>query len=560
MEEEMARIYPRTVDSDTASFAERKLHEAFARQLPDDYFVFHSARWQAYDKTYGVQEAEADFILVSPSHGVLLLEVKGGNIAIDGESQQWYSNGNIIKNPINQAQANKYKLIRFFERLPEWRGITPQIAYAVAFPDVVVRGPLGASIAPELLLDQSDMVQLTKWVASAFACAFGTNPTPLLGSERLKLLVDLFSPSRRLYTRIGGEIVAEAREQDELTQQQFRLLSFLGNRQRVAIQGCAGSGKTMIAIEQARRLAAQGCRVLFVCFNRALPARLKSHPSLGTGVDVYHFHGLCEVMAERAGIAVPPAPDGENSDYFNRTLPDLLIDATAKLGAQYDAIIVDEGQDMRDEWWASLEFLLREESGFFFVFHDPSQNLYARSITLPDGMENFPLFENCRNTRKIHTTVAAYYAGEDKIEPRGPEGRDPEVILYRDERDLHKRLAGVLHRLTFEENVRPEDIVILTQRRYERTAFRDRATIGNWKLTQQWPPAANEIFITTIYQFKGLESPVVILAEISESKHQNLDTLLYVGCSRAKNHLVLLAQEEMQGKLGENLPVAHTGE
>jgi superfamily I DNA/RNA helicase len=374
-----------------------------------------------------------------------------------------------------------------------------------------------------------------------------------LGSERLKMLVDLFSPSRSLRMTMGTEIMAEERALDELTQQQYKLLAYLRNHPRAAIQGCAGSGKTMIAVEQARRLAAQGCRVLFVCFNKALPARLKDHPSLVNKVDVYHFHGLCEAMAEKAGITIPLLPESDSSDYFNRVLPELLADATEEIGPQYDAIVVDEGQDMRDEWWISLEFLLRAESGFFYVFYDPSQNLYGRIVEPPEGMARFPLSENCRNTRKIHKTVAAYYSGEDEITSNAPAGRDPEVVFYGSARELHTGLATILQRLTFDEDIRPQDIVILTQRKVERTALRDKETIGKWKLTQQWPPAANEIYTTTIYQFKGLESPVVILAEISESQNQNLETLLYVGCSRAKNHLVLLAPEEMRNRLGEHL-------
>lgn len=550
-------MYPVKLDGKVSSFAEQTLHAAFAKQLSDDYSVFHSVRWQSTDKRYGAQDAEADFVILQPRYGLLVVEVKGGVIKIDGAAQQWFSNGNPIKNPIVQAQENKYKLRDRLKRLPFWRNHVPRIAHAVAFPDVTIRGDLGIEIVPELLLDRANLDKLAQWTAAAFVCAMGELPAESLSDETVKRLVDFLRPTRVLRRGIGGEIALEERELDALTEQQYRLLSFLGDRRRVAIEGCAGSGKTMLAIEQARRLSTQGCRVLFVCYNQSLPARLRMHPSLVTGVDVYHFHGLCEEMATKAGLSIPHVSDPD-SDYFNRVLPGLLMDATESLGAQYDAIIVDEGQDMLDDWWTSLEFLLREESGYFFIFLDKNQNLYDRDMHLPGNMEHYSLNENCRNTRKIHSIAVAHLPEDTKPVSRAPEGREAEEHLYVDARDLHKRLAVVLHQLVSEEKVRPEEIVILTQRKIERTALGERPNIGNWKLTKQWPPGANEVFVTTIYQFKGLESPIVILAEISESKNQNLETLLYVGCSRARNHLIVLAPEQMRGKLGVHLSFAPT--
>lgn len=540
----MAHMYPLKPDADTSSYAEVALHEAFSRQLSDDYWVFHSVKWQNPNKQYGALDAEADFVLLHPAQGLLLVEVKGGSIEVDGESDTWTSNGVEIKNPIAQAQANKYHLRDRLAQLPAWRGGVPPIAYAIAFPDVVVRGEWGAAILPELLLDRSDLDQIARWTKRAFACAFGDLPSAPLDDASLARLVDFLRPTRTLRMGIGGEIREEDRRIAQLTADQFHLLRLLGKRRRVVVEGCAGSGKTMLAIEQARRLAKQGCRVLFVCFNQFLPAHLRTNPSL-KGVDVFHFHGLCSEMTTRAHIVIPPKSDSD-SDYFNVTLPGLLMDAIEVLGPQYDAIIVDEGQDMMADWWTYLEFLMPAEDGYFFVFLDRSQNLYAREMALPERMEHFTLNENCRNTRRIHAAMTAHLSDEVRPVSLGPDGRDPELLFYADDRELHKQIATVLHRLTHEENVPTEQIVILTQRKIDRTALKGRDQIGAWKLTQEWPPAANEIFANTIYQFKGMESPVVILAEVTKSRNQDLGTLWYVGCSRAKNHLIVLAPHDME--------------
>lgn len=48
----------------------------------------------------------------------------------------------------------------------------------------------------------------------------------------------------------------------------------------------------------------------------------------------------------------------------------------------------------------------------------------------------------------------------------------------------------------------------------------------------------------TLVRFKGLESPVVILAEIdSRVPAEQLAGLLYVGATRARTHLVVIGSE-----------------
>src|SRR4051794_37214771 len=89
----------------------------------------------------------------------------------------------------------------------------------------------------------------------------------------------------------------------------------------------------------------------------------------------------------------------------------------------YDAIIVDEGQDFTVEWWLALESCLREgRDSIFYVFHDTHQTLYRGGGTLPEGMGEFPLEDNVRNTRSICNALGHHYRGRVNIQPRGPVG------------------------------------------------------------------------------------------------------------------------------------------
>ncbi|RMD63387.1 NERD domain-containing protein, partial [Candidatus Parcubacteria bacterium] len=73
----MARMIPNQPHPDTRSQAELRLFEAWKRQLPDDYVVFHSVWWQIRDTQSGARDGETDFLLAHPDFGILIVEVKG---------------------------------------------------------------------------------------------------------------------------------------------------------------------------------------------------------------------------------------------------------------------------------------------------------------------------------------------------------------------------------------------------------------------------------------------------------------------------------------------------
>ena len=90
-----------------------------------------------------------------------------------------------------------------------------------------------------------------------------------------------------------------------LTERQMLILDFLSNRRPAQrFKGCAGSGKTMLAMEKARRLASEGFDVLLTCYNAALATSLARH--VPERITVMHFHGLCRELVKEAGFAIRP--------------------------------------------------------------------------------------------------------------------------------------------------------------------------------------------------------------------------------------------------------------
>lgn len=112
-----------------------------------------------------------------------------------------------------------------------------------------------------------------------------------------------------------------------------------------------------------------------------------------------------------------------------------------------------------------------------------------------------------------------------------------------------------MHRLTAEERISTQDIVLLTPRRRENSVLAQWDRLGNLRLTEQWPPASGELFTTTVHSFKGLESPVIVLTDLRPSEHQNLHTMLYVSISRARNHMIILADRALLSEITQQLIV-----
>ena len=232
------------------------------------------------------------------------------------------------------------------------------------------------------------MADLAAWVNRALRYLQGEESDyHPLGTRGVEELIVILSPSWDLWLLLSAEIAEERRELARLTEEQFIMLDFLGRRRRVAISGCAGSGKTTLAVEKGRRLAEQGFRVLLTCFTVNLAEFLRSHAARPRKLDIVNFHKLAQDLTQWAGLSHAGPRDGH---YFDDVLPELMVEATDRLGTQYDAVIVDEGQDFRDNWWAPLQDLLRDpDQGIFYISRDFNTTKYGHAMRVPDQTVGF---------------------------------------------------------------------------------------------------------------------------------------------------------------------------
>lgn len=536
-------MYPRSLlEEDLKSNAERKVFEALRDQLADDWSVFHSASVIYRDHAQGARDDEGDFVLCHPERGIICLEVKGGGLECrHGTFYRLPSAGppERMPDPFGQALDHRYALQRKIAEIAGWKDRRLFLVHALAFPDISVHKlVLGPDAPPEIVSDRNDLSDMPAVIERVLAYHEGSRDKRVApGPEGEAMLEKLLAPTFSIEVPMATLFEEEDRQLVELTEQQAALLNHFGRDRRMVVTGCAGSGKTMLAIERARRLAGASRKVLFVCFNKALCRHLQDSAK-ANGLDFFTFHGLCTSLAHRAGIALPKYDGDPPPEFWSAVLPDALLDAMATVGGQYDDVLVDEAQDLSSDWLAALTCTLRdEEEGSIWLFMDDNQRVYDATLEVPGEYRPFDLTVNCRNTQAIHNEVMKLYEGAVRPEVRGPAGRAPRLMFTDDE---PATVASVLEGLCGGEDVRPQDVVVLSAHGRDHSAIYG-GDAGRWRYTDKRGRKGNNVFFSSIRGFKGLESRVVVLCELGDLDAESRDHQLYVGMSRARNHCVIVA-------------------
>ena len=347
----MPLLIPEEIDPETPA-SERKVREQLQSQLPRDWIVIHAKRF-FFPQTLGTSKAEGecDFLILNPQRGFLGLEVKGGGVGRDG--QGWFSidrNGrrHSIRDPGRQSQQAVHTISRYLKSRHDFLGHHDQIRFGwgVVFPDIKIERGLGPELPRELIIDFNDLSDMPAALLS-IATAHDMPSTRIRPQTQIAFL-KIIAPNAVVVPSLATRLEGEREVLIRLTEEQKEILELLGDAPRVGIRGSAGTGKTLLALEVARRWVADGRRVLFLCYNRFLAAHLSS---TANGVMVRHFHAFCREMATGAGLPFKP-PKEADEVFWDETAPQLLETAIDYLpDERWDAIVIDEGQDFKDLWW-----------------------------------------------------------------------------------------------------------------------------------------------------------------------------------------------------------------
>ena len=420
----MARTYPEEPHPNTDSQAELQLFKIFKEGLSHDYVVFHSIAWQVRDTHGGIKDGETDFIIVNPRLDLLVIEVKGGGIRYEGNTRKWFSTDRFgiehsIEDPVFQAKKAQYSLLAKLKEVPQWKNKWLNIGRGVAFPNIRIYDDLFLDTPRELILDLSDTQEdISTWVERAFAYLQqdeGYREVVYHNHEDINSLVQLLSPSWEFHFERSREIETQENIITRLTNDQFTIIDFLLRHRRVAIAGCAGSGKTLVAIEKASRLGQEGFRTLLLCHNPQLADFISSKINCDL-VQIIDFFSWISQILDKEQVQYSNTQWSQFSEISEKDLENAFDKITAS-NKKYDAIIVDEGQDFRETWWLVVEAALKDENkSILYVFHDDNQALYlyGSQFKYPIQQAPYTLSKNCRNAGMIFELI-------QKLHPQAPE-------------------------------------------------------------------------------------------------------------------------------------------
>lgn len=508
----MAKIYP-TFDHNLIENDAEKLVLQSLELLPDGYHIFYSFRWIQFDGKYRKQDGEADFIVIHPKKGLVVIEVKRGHVSSQHGNWFYQSGRKMNEDPLEQARKSMYKIVDEIEQRDPTQKLNKYSC--VWFPHTYI------SELPKQLPLNYDRRQILSFEnlsnpEQSLNNLFNINNIDK-NSYEAKNIVNLISPSFNFIESLSNIVNRNNKIFLMLTNEQIKLLDYLDEQERAVIHGSAGTGKTLIAMQKANRIASANNRVLFLCFNSYLKNELKERNN-NAFIDVENIHSYAAKLLNTNEVS---------EDDIN-----WILSEQNNKNFQYDSIIIDEAQDFSENTILYLDRLVRKH---FYLFYDKNQMI--QKFEIPKWLEysecRLILSKNCRNTINIaKTSIAPIHISLNK-NLNNAEGIQPYLYSNSTNEQIFQKLDSSINKLVTENGIKYDQIVLLTVKTEETSILSDSDLLKRIE--------KKGVKFTTARKFKGLESDVIILLDLdseffNESKY---DQILYVASSRARNLLYL---------------------
>lgn len=498
-------------------------------QLPEEYYVFHSFEIVTI-KNNQILESETDFVIFHPKKGLICLEAKAGQVKY--ENGYWlYGSGKAMKHngPYIQAKRNKWNLRDYMvEHGLEYECNNCKKLHAVWFPDVPEANFKGESLPGEgdirITLTSDSFGHIQECIDNIFAFEGQDRCTTNLSERSVqKILERVLAPSFNL---ISLQQIEQERNKNvfkRMLREQVALLNYLEEQNNAIINGLAGTGKTVMAVEKARRHSEKDEKVLFLCYNAFLNEHLReTYPY--PHVSYYTVAGLSQKLCEKV-------------DY--KALQEKLMQMFLEGTFPYQHVIIDEGQDFGKEEIDEVEIieLLRENAieneernGTFYLFYDKNQMVQSKKAPkyIEDADCKLTLYRNCRNTENIALTSLRLLGSDKapKLYPDAVMGDLPEIGFCATKEDVVTLLNAEIDKYI---DAGYNGITILTCKTEENSIIADCCKNSKYNYKRGY------VKFTTCRKFKGLESDVIIVVDIDKDTFEDEgEQLMYVGTSRAR--------------------------
>ena len=558
--------------------SEKSVKSLLRENLSDDWHIF-----QGIPLDTKRADGEIDFLLLHKSVGAIVLEVKGGKIETELNNDnvaQWYSINtqnvkNKIKDPYQQALDQSYKLSNYIKNTKTLM-YNMNIVSAVAFPDIKelnVETPYINSL--NTLTSRKFNEDLEKNLLKLLRNKNRTPHSEKFFNQLIKYLEVEFSAEESLLSKIKSTEL----ELNRITEEQFMVVQGLESNKKLYIQGPAGSGKTLIAINFVKRMLANGDTVIFLCQTANLGTYLaeifigSSNSKLFVGnifsvekniestIDAQADFGLSSEQEQKYKKLMTDKEEWliENTVKGKRKKIEFFIENIYRyldiLNITVDHIVIDECQDFETGWLENLELAnTYNPEGRFYMFGDPGQSSITNWKPSFDS-PSFKLTKNLRNSEEVNEFINKFFKTESKSS-NIRSGFEVELVVlnsneqHEQDKEIANKLPELLSNLTSKE-VELNQIVILCLKQGHSEKI-NNLTYKDKKLYEY-----EDLTVDSCLRYKGLEKDVaiVLLPDWYIYDKDRFLSQVYTGITRPRSMLKVIIGKSNLELLSKNSSV-----
>lgn len=372
---------------------------------------------------------------------------------------------------------------------------------------------------------------------------------------------------------------------EDLDEQQNKAKNF-SLKGHSLVRGVAGSGKSLVLRNRLEKLIDEGYKdILVLCYNRFMNGWIDSiiaQKGLSSNVESRTFHS----WAYRIGYTYK----WDKNPEMRRKIID-LVQKNAK--NRYQAILIDEAQDFYDEWFVAMLDAVNPDTNSIFFVYDNTQSVYEgqqhrrkekwtwKNLGFKIAGGSSRIFDlNYRNapeiielawqfidpylaSAKMTTSKRSGSKNSDIVEPVKKSSRSSSIKPMLVKSDMSPDNIAKQVKLALSSH--PESSIGVLLHPQEQKSFKSEISecLGKLGVSHHAPMASSDrdhnvvnrpfVIVDSWNALKGVEFDAVIIAGVDQvedlpdaDKDFQEKAGLYTAITRARDHVVMLYQDETQ--------------